>query len=82
MNENYFTLEPSGHVGRDAFRPHIPTILEGITDGRRLPPAVPRFNFTGYSIGSATNTPQRTGEKNYQFRDDFTTSSTGAADTT
>ena len=73
VNENYFTLEPNATWG-PTIPSHIPTILEGITDGRRLPPAVHRFNFTGYSIGSATNTPQRTGEKNYQFRDDMTTS--------
>jgi len=75
VNENYFTLEPNATWGA-SIPSHIPTILEGITEGRRLPPAVPRFNFTGYSIGSATNTPQRTGEKNYQFRDDMTTSFT------
>jgi hypothetical protein len=73
LNENYFTLEPVATWG-SSIPSRIPVILEGITEGRRLPPAVPRLNFTGYSLGSATNTPQRTGERNYQFRDDFTTS--------
>ena len=72
VNENFFTLEPNATWGAN-IPARVPTILEGITSGRRLPPAVPRLNFTGYAIGSATNTPQRTGEKNYQFRDDMTT---------
>ena len=73
MNENFFTLEPNASWGAN-IPAHIPQILEGITSGRRLPPAVPRLNFTGYSVGSATNNPQRTGEKNYSIRDDFSTS--------
>ena len=72
VNENFFTLEPNAGYGAN-IPSHVPTILEGITSGRRLPPSVPRINFSGYAIGSATNTPQRTGEKNYQFRDDMTT---------
>ena len=71
--ENYYTLEPNATWGA-SIPSFLPTILEDVTAGRRLPPAVFRFDFTGYSIGSATNTPQRTGERNYQFRDDMTTS--------
>jgi outer membrane receptor protein involved in Fe transport len=46
--------------------------LEGT--GRAITGGTPRIGFSGYNLGSAGNTPQRTGEKNYSIRDDLTTS--------
>lgn len=79
--QNFFTLEPVAGDSRTSTRriAFAPGIFEGIagdgaTSGREILGGTQRFDFAGYSIGSATNTPQRTGEKNWQIRDDFTTS--------
>jgi hypothetical protein len=45
--------------------PSITNVLGGGT---------PRFNFSGYSIGTATNSPQDLWEKVFTVRDDFVTS--------
>jgi len=75
VNENFYTLEPvAGYSTTPNQRPPgTPEIFEGVFAGRAVPGGTPRINFAGYSIGAATNTPQRTGEKNYQIRDDLTT---------
>src|SRR5712691_11715775 len=75
VNENFYTLEPVAGYSTTPNRrpPGTPEIFEGVFSGRAVPGGTPRINFAGYSIGAATNTPQRTGEKNYQIRDDLTT---------
>jgi len=75
INENFYTLEPvAGYSTTTNGRPPgTAEVFEEIFSGRAIHGGTPRINFTGYSIGSASNTPQRTGEKNYQIRDDFST---------
>ena len=73
---NYFTLEPKAgySTGENRRPPTSPQVFEGVTSGRAIEGGVPQIGYSGFTIGSATNTPQRTGEKNYSFRDDLTTS--------
>jgi len=72
----YFTLEPRAGWGTTGNRrpPGTASIYEGVFSGREIEGGTPLINFSGYTIGSAGNTPQRTGEKIYSIRDDFTTS--------
>ena len=44
-----------------------------MTSGAEITGGTPSITFAGYTIGSPSNNPQRTGEHNYQVRDDFTT---------
>jgi carboxypeptidase family protein/TonB-dependent receptor-like protein len=75
LASNYYTLEPNAGWGTTGNRrpPATPQIFVGVFDGREIEGGTPRIEFSGYAIGTATNTPQRTGEHNYQIRDDFTT---------
>jgi hypothetical protein len=72
----YFTLEPVAGWGRSGNRrpPGTASIYEDVFSGREIQGGTPLLQFSGYTIGSAGNTPQRTGEKIYSLRDDFTTS--------
>jgi hypothetical protein len=72
----YYTLEPQAGFSNVTNRrpPGSPQVFEGVTGGRAIQGGTPLIQFSGYTIGSAANTPQRTGEHNYQFRDDLTTS--------
>ena len=72
----YFTLEPQAGWGMTGNRrpPGTASIYENVFDGREIQGGTPLLNFSGYTVGSAGNTPQRTGEKIYSFRDDFATS--------
>jgi hypothetical protein len=74
VNTNYYTLEPVAGFSNVTNRrpPSSPQVLEGVFGGRAIEGGTPLISFSGYTIGSAGNTPQRTGEKNYQIRDDFT----------
>ena len=76
LNSNYYTLEPLAGWGTTGARrpPDTAQILVGVTSGREIEGGAPSILFSGYTIGSPTNNPQRTGEYNYQIRDDFTTS--------
>jgi hypothetical protein len=73
---NYYTLEPvAGYANTPNRRPpYAPDVYEGVFSGRAIQGGTPLIQFSGYTIGSAGNTPQRTGEKNYSIRDDLTTS--------
>ena len=80
---NYFTLEPrAGYsAGENRRPPNSPQVFVGGfgigydgQSGRQVEGGTPQINYRGYTIGSATNTPQRTGEENYSIRDDLTTS--------
>ena len=75
LNSNYYTLEPVAGWGTTGSRrpPDTDKILVKVFSGREIEGGTPRIDFSGYSVGSPTNNPQRTGEHNYQFRDDFTT---------
>ena len=75
LNANYYTLEPLAGWGTTGARrpPETARILEGVTSGREIEGGAPSILFSGYTIGSPTNNPQRTGERNYQIRDDFST---------
>ncbi len=72
----YFTLEPRAGWGTTGNRrpPGTAPIYEGVFGGREIQGGTPLLQFSGYTIGSAGNTPQRTGEKIYSLRDDLTTS--------
>jgi hypothetical protein len=81
--ENFFTLEPNAGYSSTPNRrpPYAPDIFVGVDSalqgtGRAIQGGTPRIGFSGYNLGSAGNTPQRTGEKNYSIRDDLTTSYT------
>jgi hypothetical protein len=75
LASNYYTLEPVAGWGTTGSRrpPDTAPILVGVTSGREIQGGQPGITFAGYTIGPPTNTPQRTGEHNYQIRDDFTT---------
>jgi hypothetical protein len=75
LASNYYTLEPVAGWGTSGSRrpPGTAPILVGVTSGREIQGGQPGITFAGYTIGPPTNTPQRTGEHNYQIRDDFTT---------
>jgi Carboxypeptidase regulatory-like domain/TonB dependent receptor len=75
LASNYYTLEPMAGWGTTGNRrpPGTAPILVGVTGGREIEGGQPGISFAGYTIGPPTNTPQRTGEHNYQIRDDFTT---------
>src|SRR5882672_1696265 len=72
---NFYTLEPISGWGTTGSRrpPNTDKILFDVFSGREIQGGAPGITFAGYTIGSPTNTPQRTGEHNFQFRDDFTT---------
>ncbi|HKC58242.1 MAG TPA: TonB-dependent receptor [Vicinamibacterales bacterium] len=72
---NFYTLEPVSGWGLSGSRrpPETDKILFNVFSGREIEGGAPGITFAGYTIGSPTNTPQRTGEHNFQFRDDFTT---------
>ena len=75
LASNYYTLEPQGGWGTTGNRrpPGTAPILVGVFNGREIQGGQPGISFSGYTMGPPTNTPQRTGEHNFQFRDDFTT---------
>ena len=75
LNANFYTLEPIAGWGSTGSRrpPDTEKILFDVFSGREIEGGAPAIAFSGYTIGSPTNNPQRTGEHNYQFRDDFTT---------
>jgi carboxypeptidase family protein len=75
LASNYYTLEPIGGWGTTGNRrpPGTAPILVDVTGGREIQGGQPGISFAGYTVGPPTNTPQRTGEHNYQIRDDFTT---------
>ena len=75
LASNYYTLEPVSGWGLTGSRrpPDTDKILFNVFSGREIHGGAPAISFSGYTIGSPTNTPQRTGEHNYQVRDDFTT---------
>jgi len=75
LASNYYTLEPVAGWGTTGNRrpPGTAPILVGVFSGREIQGGQPGITFAGYTIGPPTNTPQRTGERNYQIRDDFTT---------
>ena len=75
LASNYYTLEPLAGWGLTGSRrpPDTAQILIGVTKGREIGGGAPLIQFSGYTIGSPGNNPQRTGEHNFQFRDDFTT---------
>jgi len=75
LASNYYTLEPIAGWGTTGSRrpPATAPILVGVTSGREIEGGQPGITFAGYTVGPPTNTPQRTGEHNFQFRDDFTT---------
>jgi hypothetical protein len=75
LASNYYTLEPIAGWGTSGNRrpPDTAPILVGVTSGREIEGGQPGISFAGYTVGPPTNTPQRTGEHNYQLRDDFTT---------
>src|SRR5207247_1373363 len=75
LNSNFYTLEPIAGCGRTGSRrpPGTAKILFDVFSGREIEGGAPAINFSGYTIGSPTNNPQRTGEHNYQIRDDFAT---------
>ena len=75
LASNYYTLEPKGGWGTTGNRrpPGTAPILVGVFSGREIQGGQPGISFSGYTMGPPTNTPQRTGEHNFQFRDDFTT---------
>ncbi len=75
LNSNFYTLEPIAGWGRTGSRrpPGTAKILFDVFSGREIEGGAPAINFSGYTIGSPTNNPQRTGEHNYQIRDDFAT---------
>jgi hypothetical protein len=75
LASNYYTLEPVSGWGLSGSRrpPETDKILLDVFSGREIQGGAPGITFSGYTIGSPTNTPQRTGEHNYQIRDDFTT---------
>ena len=73
LNANYYTLEPLAGWGTTGSMrpPGTAQILVGVTSGREITGGTPRISFSGYTIGSPGNNPQRTGEHNIQLRDDF-----------
>jgi hypothetical protein len=75
LASNFYTLEPVSGWGLTGSRrpPDTAKILFNVFSGREIQGGAPAISFAGYTIGSPTNTPQRTGEHNYQIRDDFTT---------
>jgi hypothetical protein len=75
LASNYYTLEPLAGWGTTGSRrpPGTAPILVGVTSGREIEGGAPAIVFSGYTIGSPTNNPQRTGEHNFQVRDDFST---------
>jgi len=75
LNANFYTLEPIAGWGLTGSRrpPNTEKILFDVFSGREIEGGAPAINFSGYTIGSPTNNPQRTGEHNIQVRDDFTT---------
>ena len=72
---NFYTLEPLAGWGTASPRrpPDTAHILFDVFGGREIEGGAPLIQFSGYTIGSPGNNPQRTGEHNYQVRDDFTT---------
>jgi hypothetical protein len=75
LNNNYYTLDPLAGWGTSGDRrpPGTAQILVGVTSGAEIPGGTPLLSFAGYTVGSPGNNPQRTGEHNYQGRDDLTT---------
>jgi hypothetical protein len=75
LASNFYTLEPLAGWGLTGSRrpPDTAKILFDVFSGREIEGGAPSILFSGYTIGSPTNNPQRTGEHNYQLRDDFTT---------
>ena len=75
LASNFYTLEPVSGWGTTGSRrpPNTDKILFNVFSGREIQGGAPGITFAGYTVGSPTNTPQRTGEHNYQIRDDFTT---------
>ena len=75
LASNYYTIEPIAGWGTSGNRrpPNTAPILVGVTSGREIEGGQPAITFAGYTVGPPTNTPQRTGEHNYQIRDDFAT---------
>jgi hypothetical protein len=75
LNANFYTLEPIAGWGTTGNRrpPNTAQILVGVFSGREIEGGTPLLNFSGYTAGSPNNNPQRTGEHNYQIRDDFST---------
>jgi hypothetical protein len=75
LASNFYTLEPIAGWGETGSRrpPDTAKILFNVTSGREIAGGTPNIGFSGYTIGSPGNNPQRTGEHNYQFRDDFST---------
>ncbi len=75
LASNFYTLEPVSGWGLTGTRrpPDTDKIMFNVFSGREIQGGAPGIVFSGYTIGSPTNTPQRTGEHNYQVRDDFTT---------
>jgi hypothetical protein len=75
LASNFYTLEPLAGWGTTGSMrpPGTATILEGVFSGREITGGTPGIAFSGYTIGSPNNNPQRTGEHNYSIRDDFST---------
>ena len=75
LASNFYTLEPLAGWGLTGSRrpPDTAKILFNVTSGREIGGGAPLIQFSGYTIGSPGNNPQRTGEHNYQIRDDFST---------
>jgi hypothetical protein len=75
LASNFYTLEPIAGWGLTGSRrpPDTDKILFNVFSGREIEGGAPNITFSGYTIGSPTNNPQRTGEHNFQVRDDFTT---------
>jgi len=75
LNANFYTLEPIAGWGTTGSMrpPGTASILEGVFSGREITGGTPLLQFSGYTVGSPNNNPQRTGEHNYQVRDDFST---------
>jgi hypothetical protein len=72
---NFYTLEPIAGWGTSGSRrpPGTASILFNVFSGREIEGGTPLLQFSGYTVGSPNNNPQRTGEHNYQIRDDFST---------
>ena len=75
LASNFYTLEPIAGWGLTGSRrpPDTAKILFNVFSGREIEGGAPAITFSGYTIGSPTNNPQRTGEHNFQIRDDFST---------
>ena len=75
LNANYYTLEPIAGWGTTGSRrpPDTAKILFGVFSGREIEGGAPRSRSPATRLARRPTTPQRTGEHNYQIRDDFTT---------